>query len=184
MLHSEAAKSVVKLHGNTIDKEIKALKRKISVLDSIKNQEYQFSRMTPFAWFKPSSVGLYSGDIGVYVIWHSKLFYDCLGLGGRDPKTVDDFKPMYVGEGVISQRIRRHFAVYENLGEAIDHGSSISSSPVGSKMWPYDRNYMHWFVSVCKTQTKMQAKMLEEKMFWELKPKFNNFYSLASNKNL
>lgn len=177
MLLEEVRKVSTRLSEHMLNDEIGKLERKLRFLKLQRDREYKFSKVTPFFRFNPSSVGLRSDTVGVYVIWHSKQLWN-------EEETVTDLLPMYVGEGVISQRVRRHLSVYENLGVPIDHGSSMSTSPVASKMWDYDRFERNWWVTVCRTDDKTSSKLLEEQMFWKLKPEFNNWSSLANNQNL
>jgi len=108
--------------------------------------------------------GLDKKDVGAYVIWHKQ-------------------KAMYVGEGVIAQRIRRHRDVFNNSGKSISHGKSISSSPVGRKMYEYDPNIENWEVSFCESFSKCNAEILEACLWKQLRPAFNERSALAFLKN-
>ncbi len=121
-------------------------------------QELEYTTYTKSNEFKFNNIPKMSTkDRGVYLLKHKD-------------------KVMYVGSGVIPQRLRRHKHVFLNEGKDIEHEKSTSPSQVATKAYDYDNNIDNWNIEcirVIGNTTRSFLEKLENDIINEYKPEFN-----------
>ena len=101
---------------------------------------------------------------GVYKIIY-KPFYEA-----------EDGSPyvMYIGQGNVSQRCRRHTSVFKNKGKGLQHANSSSASQGAVHMYEFDDDIDNWLFSYCNIGVKSLCSKYEEALVKEEEPEFNN----------
>lgn len=148
------------IDDSTYNQDIANLKKQIDRLERLKSTKHVWSKPQFLHEFSVKYTNLCSKAIGVYMISYHKE---------------DNVIPMYIGEGVVSRRIKRHSEVFFNEGEPIVYVSGASSgSHVASKMWRHDPDPMKWSVSVIDAATKTNAEIIESYLVQKMQPAFNS----------
>ena len=81
---------------------------------------------------------------------------------------------MYIGNGVLSQRITRMRNIWSNNGQIIYHDGGGSSDHIGArKAFEMDSDENNWIIRWCQVEERMMREQIEIELVNRVDPPFN-----------
>ena len=150
------------IYQESVNNRIQYHSEQIGRIKELSNKEPEWSK--PRNLFKKKqgkvnfqSLGVPSNTIGVY-----RIIYKPSG------------KTMYIGNGVVPNRLIRHRKVFLNKGvDIINPGGTTNGSAVGQHMYRYNHYRKNWLFTWCCIENKSLSEEYEKLLIMMEEPLFN-----------